>query len=361
MVRRQWLDDRSYADLVALCQFLPGPASSQVGVALGIARAGYLGGLASWLGFTLPSALMLMAFGYGLAEFGDITGSGWIHGLKVVAVAVVAQAIWGMARSLCPDRERASLAVLAALLVIAWPTSAGQIAAIGAGALIGWKLLKTDPAGAHTPLAFPITRRAALTALALFFALLIGLPLLALSLRHQGLQMFDAFYRTGSLVFGGGHVILPLLRLEVVPTGWVSDSQFLAGYGAAQAIPGPLFTFAAYLGVVSAGSPSGWQAGLLCVVAIFLPAFLLVVGALPFWESLRRRPAVQQVMRGVNAAVVGLLIAALYNPLWIGTISGPGDFALALAAFALLTFWKVPPLPVVLATAAGGGLLAAFA
>ena len=359
--RRKWLDEHAYADIVALCQFLPGPASSQVGMSIGILRAGMAGAFAAWLGFTLPSAIALILFGYGVSRFGDLSDAAWLHGLKIVAVAVVAQAVWGMARSLCPDRERASIAVAAALLVLALPSAAGQVGAIVAGGLIGWGLLPTQvSAPIAAPLAMHLPRRWSVVAAILFFALLVGLPLLAAAVPSQPLRLFDSFYRSGALVFGGGHVVLPLLQAEVVPPGWVSNDAFLAGYGAAQAVPGPLFTFSAYLGTVAGPAPNGWLGGLLCLVAIFLPSFLLLVGALPFWDLLRRRPAVQAGLRGVNAAVVGLLLAALYRPVWTSAIFGPADFALGIVAFLLLALWAVPPWLVVIAGAIAAALAAAI-
>ena len=356
--RRKWLDEAAYADLVALCNFLPGPASSQLGIALGIYQAGLAGGIAAWLGFTLPSALALIAFAYGFEALASTADPGWLHGLKVMAVAVVAQAVWGMGKALCPDRFRATLAVAAVLIVFAWPTAAGQLVAITVGALIGWRYLPPLELQAPPDLKPLIARGVAIAAWTLFFGLLLLLPALALSTSSHALAVIDSFYRTGSLVFGGGHVVLPLIRNEVVPSGWVSDSVFLAGYGAAQAVPGPLFTFAAYLGAVMSPEPRGFAGGMLCLAAIFLPAFLLVVGALPFWEALRHRSSVQSALRGVNAAVVGVLLAALYDPVWTSSIHSTKDMALALGAFALLMFWKLSPLYVVILTAAGGAALA---
>ncbi len=362
VARRGWLDEKTFADLVALCQFLPGPASSQVSIGVGISRLGLWGGFLAWLGFTLPSALAMIAFAYGIATFSSALHSGWLHGLKVVAVAVVAQAVWSMARSLTPDRQRVTLAVAACLLVLAWPTGWGQIAAIALGGLIGWRFLPGGVEPGGLALQVGIGRRTAVGALVLFFGLLALLPVL----RHvdPAIAVVDGFFRAGSLVFGGGHVVLPLLQAQVVPTGWVTDDVFLAGYGAAQAVPGPLFTFAAYLGtalaVPSAWWPGGWLGGLLALTAIFLPAFLLVVGALPFWEGLRHRAGVQSVLRGVNAAVVGVLLAALYQPIWTSAIRGGADFGLALAAFLLLMFWKAPPWLIVALCALGGSALAAL-
>lgn len=358
VVRRRWLPEPAYADLVALCQFLPGPASSQVGIAVGILRAGLPGGLAAWLGFTLPSALLLVAFAHGVRGL-DLGAAGWLHGLKVVAVAVVAQAVWGMARTLCPDRPRATLAVLGALAALLVPTAAGQVGVIAAAGLAGWGLLRPPPPGESGAIRVPFGPAPAVGALALFFVLLAGAPVLRHLAPGPALAVFDSFYRTGSLVFGGGHVVLPLLQAEVVPPGWVSSEQFVAGYGAAQAVPGPLFTFAAYLGAAMAPRPGGWAGAALALGAIFLPAFLLVVGTLPFWDRLRRRRAFQAALLGINAAVVGLLLAALYHPVWTSAVRGPADFALALGAFALLMVWRLPPWLVVGLTAAGGALIAA--
>lgn len=352
--RRRWIDDRAYADLVALCQFLPGPASSQVGIGIGLAKAGLPGAFAAWIGFTLPSALLLIAFGYGVASYHEWIPDGVLHGLKVVAVAVVAQAVWGMARTLTPDAPRVTLAVLAAGAVLAAPTPLTQVAVILAGGVAGLVLLRAEAVPEHAHLGITVSRTLAAALLALFFALLIGLPLLAAAWPSQTLSLIDSFYRSGSLVFGGGHVVLPLLQSEVVPPGWVSNDAFLAGYGAAQAVPGPLFTFSAYLGTVMGPAPNGWLGGLICLLAIFAPSFLLVIGALPFWDSLRHLPVVQKALLGVNAAVVGLLLAALYTPVWTSAIVSASDFTLGLAAFTLLVFWKVPPWLVVLLSAAGG-------
>jgi chromate transporter len=355
--RRRWLDDKSYADLVALCQFLPGPASSQVGIAVGLLRGGYAGALAAWVGFTLPSAVAMVLFGYGMGALGDAAGSGWLHGLKVAAVAVVAQAVLGMARTLAPDRARATLAVAAAIIALGAPSSWGQIGAIVLGGIVGALLLRGGEEIAPAALPLKVSRALGAVLLALFFVLLIGLPLLAAAIPPQALKEFDAFYRAGSLVFGGGHVVLPLLQASVVPPGWVGNDAFLAGYGAAQAVPGPLFTFAAYLGTVMEPKPNGWIGASICLVAIFLPSFLLVIGALPFWDELRRRPVAQAALRGVNAAVVGLLLAALYQPVWTVGITNAADFALAVAAFLLLFMWQTPPWLVVILSAAAGALM----
>jgi chromate transporter len=362
VTRRRWLDEHAYADLVALCQFLPGPASSQVGIGIGLAKAGYAGALAAWLGFTLPSAIALTLFGYGVAAYQEVLPDGLLHGLKVVAVAVVAQAVWGMARTLCPDAPRVTLAVLAASVVLALPGAAAQLAVIAGGALAGLLVLQGQQDRAATSLSIAANKAVAVAALLLFFGLLIALPLLAAAVPAQGevgqsLALADSFYRSGSLVFGGGHVVLPLLQAEVVPPGWVSNDAFLAGYGAAQAVPGPLFTFAAYLGAVMGPVPNGVLGAIICLVAVFAPSFLLVIGALPFWDGLRHHPLARRALTGVNAAVVGLLLAALYDPVWTGAILAPKDVILALAAFTLLVFWKVPPWLVVVLTAAGGWAL----
>jgi chromate transporter len=359
VVRRRWLDEETYADIVALCQFLPGPASSQVGMAIGILRAGLRGALAAWLGFTLPSAALLIAFAYGVQRTGDVGDAGWLHGLKVAAVAVVAFAVWGMARTLTPDRERATMAIAAAIVALAWPSAAMQVLIIAAAGLIGWRLLPASAPAARGHLRVPIGRRLGVAAWVLFFGLLIGLPLLNAVRPGHVLALVDSFYRAGSLVFGGGHVVLPLLQTAVVPPGWVTNEEFIAGYGAAQAVPGPLFTFAAYLGAVESPEPNGVAGGLVALVAIFLPSFLMVTGALPLWDALRGRPSFQSVLRGINAAVVGLLLAALYDPVWTSAIESRGDFGLALAAFGLLALWKAPPWLVVLFSALGGAALAA--
>ncbi|HQZ13407.1 MAG TPA: chromate efflux transporter [Devosia sp.] len=358
VTRRKWIGEAGYAELVALCQFLPGPASSQVGFAMGLLRAGPLGALAAFIGFTLPSAILLVAFAYGAALFGGPMGEGVIAGLKIVAVAVVAQAVWGMARSLTPDRERASIALVAVLLVIVPGGSLGQLAAIAVGAMFGLWLCRDGAAPSSGMVRFPVSRRAGGFALAAFVVLMIGLPLIAPLVGWRALDVFSAFYRAGSLVFGGGHVVLPLLEAEVVTTGWVSHDQFLAGYGAAQAVPGPLFTFAAYLGAVLASPPNGVVGAMLALTAIFLPGFLILVGVMPFWDAFRMRPAAQAMVRGANAAVVGILGAALYDPVFVSAVVDPRSFALALACFVLLVAWKAPPWSVVLVGAVGGAALA---
>jgi chromate transporter len=358
--RRRWLDDRAYADLVALCQFLPGPASSQVGIAVGLSRAGYAGACAAWVGFTMPSAIALVAFAYLVDVVGGSAGAGWLHGLKIAAVAVVAQAVLGMMRSLAPDRERATIMVAVAALMLAVPSAWAQVGGIVLGAIVGLMLPRGKEATDHAHLPLAVGKTTGVICLAAFFGLLIGLPLLADRTASHAVDLVDAFYRAGSLVFGGGHVVLPLLQEAVVPPGWVSNDLFLAGYGAAQAVPGPLFTFAAYLGAVMTPSPNGAVGAAICLVAVFVPSFLLVFGALPFWDELRRHPSAQAALRGINAAVVGLLLAALYNPVWTSGIGNARDFAVATAAFLLLMMWKTPPWLVVVLCAIAGGVLAAL-
>ena len=360
VVQRRWLDEHAYADLVALCQFLPGPASSQVGFSIGLMRGGYLGGLAAWTAFTLPSAILLLLFAYGANALQGPIGTGLLHGLKLVAVAIVAQAVWGMARTLAPDRERASIAVVAALIILFSSASVAQMGAIALGGVAGlWLCRAALPASTgEGHMSIPVSRPVGFLCLAAFFLLLFGLPLLLTWSNSQGVALFDAFYRSGALVFGGGHVVLPLLREATVTRGWVSDDVFLAGYGAAQAVPGPLFTFAAYLGAVMKPLPHGVAGATISLIAIFLPGILVLMGALPFWETFRRHARAQAVMRGVNAAVVGLLGAALYNPVWTSSVKGPGDFGIALVGFVLLTVWQTPPLIVVAVSALGGIALA---
>lgn len=357
VTRRGWLDEQAYADLVGLCQFLPGPASSQVGFSIGLLRAGYLGGLAAWTGFTLPSAALLVLFAYGSRALAGPIGAGLLHGLKLVAVAIVAQAVWGMARTLCPDRARASIALVAALIILFSGSAAMQIAAIGFGAVAGLWLCRGAPPAASGQIVVPVSRPVAIAALALFFLVLLGLPVLRAVAPSQGLALFEAFYRSGALVFGGGHVVLPLLRQAFVTPGWISDNLFLAGYGAAQAVPGPLFTFAAYLGAMVEPAPHGLAGAALGLLGIFLPGLLILTGTLPFWDIFRRRVSAQALMRGVNAAVVGLLGAALYNPVWTSSVNRPGDFGVALIGFVLLTVWRAPPLVVVIVSAVGGVVL----
>jgi chromate transporter len=358
--RRKWLDETAYADLVALCQFLPGPASSQVGFSLGILRGhGLLGGLAAWFAFTMPSALIMFAFAIGAAAFTGPVAEGFLHGLKLVAVAVVAQAIWGMSKTLTPDRARAGIALAATAIVVFFAGSFGQIAAIALGACAGLWLCRGDVPPVSGHLNFPVTRRAGIIALVLFAALLLIPPVVVPATGSQALALFDAFYRSGALVFGGGHVVLPLLQAQVVAPGWVSNEAFLAGYGLAQAVPGPLFTFAAYLGAVMGPAPNGLAGAAIALVALLLPGMLLVYGTLPFWDAMRTHPAAQAAMRGTNAAVVGILGAALYNPVWTSAVLMPRDFALALTGFLLLTVWKLPPW-IVVVLLAGAGVLSSL-
>ena len=353
--KRRWLADDAYADLVALCQFLPGPASSQVVFALGSRRAGWLGGLLASLAFTLPSAVLMILFAYGVAATGQLRDAGWLQGLKLAAVAVVAHAVWGMGRQLCPDLARLAMAGAAAALLLFFPGTITQMAVIFCGGVAGWWIYrKTIPDGEPDVRSNANAHRAALACLVTFFLLLGLLPALASATGNRPIVAFDAFYRAGSLVFGGGHVVLPLLRAEVVPTGWVADDAFLAGYGAAQAVPGPLFTFAAYLGAVMRSGPGAWIGGLWCLLAIFLPAWLLIAGTLPFWQRLRSRSWAQAALRGANSAVVGLLFAALCHPVWTEGVKSPPGAAVAVGAFALLQWRKAPSWLVVLLAAAAG-------
>jgi chromate transporter len=360
VVRRRWLTERAYADLVALCQFLPGPASSQVGFAIGLVRAGPAGALAAWTGFTLPSAIALTAFALGAGALKGPLASGLFHGLKLVAVAVVAQAVWGMARTLTPDARRAGIALAAVAIVTFAAAGVGQVAAIAAGAILGLMLCRGLPAQPSGDMAFPVTVRVGITALAAFLLLLVGVPLAARMTGSPALAHFAAFYRSGALVFGGGHVVLPLLKDAVVDPGWVGQDGFLAGYGAAQAVPGPLFTFAAYLGAISGQPPSGVAGAALALAGIFLPGMLILLAALPFWRRLRTLSAARAALGGANAAVVGILAAALYQPVWTSAVTDLGDVAAAATGFVLLSVFRWPPLAVV-ALGAGFGLLRAMA
>jgi chromate transporter len=355
--RRRWIDEPTYADLVAVSQFLPGPASSKLGMSIGMLRAGLPGGVAAWLGFTLPSAVLMVLFGYGADSVGS-EADGWIHGLKVVAVAVVALAVWSMARSLAFDRQRGTIAIAAAVVMLSWDHAAAQVVVIVAGGLLGWFAFRSDAAVPKLDVKVTLGRRSAIVGWALFALLLVALPIARNNADSQELNIADGFYRSGSLVFGGGHVVLPLLESEVVDHGWVSKDKFLAGYGAAQANPGPLFAFSAYLGTVMEPEPNGVPGATLALVAIFLPAFLLTVGVMPLWGAMRERPWVQAALRGVNAAVVGILLAALYSPVFTSAIGKPSDLALALAAFGALAVWRLPPWLVVVLTAAGGAVVA---
>lgn len=353
--RRQWMDEKSYADLVALCQFLPGPASSQVGIGIGMMRAGLLGGLVAFLGFTLPSVLALIFFALLMQSF-DVSSAGWLHGLKIVAVAIVAQAVLGMGQKLASDKPRATFAILAAVATLVIPNAWTQVSVILLAGLLGWLMFREQKVSDSPDVRVPVSKTLGAVSLALFFLLLITLPFLRGIASYEWLAVLDSFYRAGSLVFGGGHVVLPLLEKEVVASGWVTSAEFLAGYGATQAVPGPLFTFAAYLGAVM----GGWSGALIATAAIFLPAFLLVIGTLPFWDALRRKKSIQGALTGINAAVVGILLAALYDPIWTSTVHRPADFALAAVLFGLLTFWKLPPWVAVIAGALGGMLISLF-
>ncbi|MET3926203.1 chromate efflux transporter [Devosia sp. 2618] len=354
VVRRRWLGEAAYAELVALCQFLPGPASSQVGFALGLWRAGPLGALAAWAAFTLPSAIVLVLFAFGAVALDGPVAQGLLHGLKIVAVAVVAQAVWGMARTLTPDWQRLAIGVGAVVIALMLAGSFGQVISIVLGGLAGLVLCRSGASVPAVTMRFPVSPAVGLLCLTIFAVLLFGLPVLASLANAQGLDLFDAFYRAGALVFGGGHVVLPLLDAETVASGWISKDSFLAGYGAAQAVPGPLFTFAAYLGAVVSTPPNGVLGAAIALVAIFLPGFLLLLGVLPFWDAIRGRPLAQAAMRGANAAVVGILAAALCDPVWTSTILGPLDLALALLGFGALVVLKLPPWIVVASLAVAG-------
>ena len=361
--RRRWFDDRAFADLVALCQSLPGPASSQLGIAIGARQAGMLGGIVSWLGFTVPSAIALVLFGL-LSGSADLSGAGWIHGLKLAAVAVVAQAVYLLARSLTPDWPRRAVALAGMGVALLWSTPFSQLAIIAGGAVIGWLALRApavEPETDTVAAPSPIGRRAGAVALGLFFVLLLGLPLLRAVTGSEGVAMVETYYRTGSLVFGGGHVVLPLLHAGVVDPGWVSEDRFLAGYGAAQAVPGPLFSFAAYLGAVSVPPLGGWSGGAIALVSIYLPSFLLIFGVLPYWDRLRQSAGFRRALVGTNAAVVGLLAAALYRPIWTGAVESAADVVVVVAGLALLAIGRVPPIGVVVIAAVAGQFLAGIA
>lgn len=352
--RRKWMDEKNYADLVALSQFLPGPASSQVGIGIGVMRAGALGGVISFIGFTLPSVLALILFAVLLQGF-DASDAGWLHGLKIVAVAIVAHAILGMAKNLTPDLKRKAIALFALLGTLLWQSTFTQVGVIFLSALIGFLLYREQKESKKFHSIFPISKRFSMICLLLFFGLLFLLPIIRELSGSYWVAIFDSFYRSGSLVFGGGHVVLPLLEQEFVP-GWISEEAFLAGYGATQAVPGPLFTFAAYIGTVM----NGWIGGIVATIAIFLPAFLIIIGALPFWDSLRNNTKIKGAIMGVNAAVVGILISAFYFPIWTSSILAPTDFALAAILFSMLAYWKLPPWVVVVSGAIGGSLLSLF-
>lgn len=356
--KRRWMDASTYAGLVSLCQFLPGPASSQVGMAIGLGAGGLRGALAAWAGFTLPSALALVAFALAISHHQASLGSGWLQGLKIVSVAIVAQALLAMGKTSCPDRVRASIAIAAMALALWIPSSVGQISAIFGGGLLGYWLLPTPTQATQNPLPRRVSPRLGLLMLGLWLGLLLILPVINQALNDAAFDQWSRFYRTGSLVFGGGHVVLPLLEAELLPRGWISEDLFLAGYGAAQAVPGPLFSLAAYVGAISKVEPAGWVGAALCLTAIFLPSLLLVAGVLPFWERLRTMSAMQRCMLGINAAVLGLLLAAFFHPVWTSSIHGAKDFSIAALAFLLLVFWNIRPWIVVGLTSLVCGLLA---
>ncbi|MEK3911342.1 chromate transporter [Paenibacillus sp. FSL H7-0331] len=355
--RKQWIDEESYADLVALCQFLPGPASSKVGIGIGFMRGGVIGAIMAWIGFTLPSAVVLALFAY-WSQGWDASSTGWLHGLKLAAVAIVAQAVWGMGKSLAPDRGRATIAILTTAIALLFPSTYTQLIVIIAAGVLGLMIYKQSSTVMEKPVqaVSPAYRRLAIGSLIAFVALLFLLPMLRSLTPNIWVAMIDSFYRTGALVFGGGHVVLPLLEQEIMPTGWLSKEQFLAGYGASQAVPGPLFTFASYLGFMI----HGWLGAVVATIAIFLPAFLLVLGALPFWNKLRKQPQTRGALTAINAAVVGILLAALYDPVWVSTVRTPGDFVMVLALFGALLFWKLPSWCMVILSIGGGMLLAVF-
>ena len=356
VVRRKWLDDETFTDIVGLCQFLPGPASSQVGFTIALLRGGALGAFAAWTAFTLPSALLMFAMASGHGLFSTRIGSGVVHALELVAVAVIAQAVWGMMRTLTPDRTRATIAVVATAVILLSERPVSPLAAIALGGILGLIFCRGITTQSSHPLRIPISRTVAVASLAIFLVLLVG-PSVFLTIRSShAVAFFEAFYRSGALVFGGGHVVLPLLQSATVRTGWIDNPTFLAGYGAVQALPGPLFTFAAFLGAVAQPQPHGALGAAIALVAIFLPGLLLVIGALPFWNQLRASNKSRAVLAGVNASVVGILLSALYQPVWTSTILKPADFVVALAAFLALTVWKVPPWMVVATTAIFGAV-----
>jgi len=360
VVRRKWLEEGTFADIVGLCQFLPGPASSQVGFTIGLLEGGPLGALAAWTGFTLPSALLMFAFAYGHGLFSGVVGAGVLHGLELVAVAVVAQAVWGMMQTLTPDRVRATIAVVGAGVVLLSGRAASQLVAVVVGAILGVILCREGSAPPREGLPISISRIAAIAVLAVFVALLIGPAIYLAAAQDQAVALFQAFYRSGALVFGGGHVVLPLLRAATVGPGWIDDNTFLAGYGAVQAVPGPLFTFSAYLGAVVRPEPHGVAGAAIALVGLFLPGLLLVIGVLPFWNRLRGSARTRAGFAGVNASVVGILLAALYTPVWISSVHKAGDFMLVLGAFLALAAWKAPPWVVVCVVALFGGAAAYF-
>ena len=355
--RRRWIDERGFADLVSLCQFLPGPASSQTGIAIGMIQRGWLGGIAAWLGFTTPAAIIMIGLGFGLSFAETAAGQGIVHGLKLAAVAVVANALWGMARNACGDAVRASFAAIACVIILFAGAAWFQILVIALAAIAGSLVLRDTPLDTSDGASRSGNRAVGLVLLAVFLLLLLGLPILADAMKSGNLDAFSGFYRVGALVFGGGHVVLPLLEAEVVPTGWTSTDAFLAGYGAAQAIPGPMFALTGYLGNVidpGNGYVGGWAGGLLAIVAVFLPSFLLLGATLPYWDALRSRDRIRAALSGVNAAVVGLLLAVLFTPVWTSSVRDASDFATVVVAAVLLAVWKLPPWLVVMLAAVAG-------
>ncbi|MCW7469522.1 chromate efflux transporter [Leptospira kanakyensis] len=349
VTKKKWISAEAYADLVALCQFLPGPASSQVGMGIGLSRAGIFGAILSWIGFTLPSAIILILFALGMSEAKDMTNKNWLHGLKVVAVAVVAQAILGMGKKLCPDKERITIAIITSVILLFFSSALFQVLVLVGAGFFGVFFLKSSPNLPEEPL-HKGNKNIGLLFLILFFVLLFFLPFLREIYPDQKIKLFDSFYRAGALVFGGGHVVLPLLQAEVVPSGWVNNDLFLAGYGMSNAIPGPLFAFSGYLGATSEIEPNAWSGAIICLVAAFLPSFLLIIGVLPFWENLKKNPNIRKSISGINAAVVGILLAALYQPVWTNAVFSGKDFALVASGFLLLEYWKIPSWAVVLVT-----------
>ena len=355
--RRRWIDERGFADLVSLCQFLPGPASSQTGIAIGMIQRGWAGGFAAWLGFTTPAAIIMIGLGFGLSFAQTAAGQGVIHGLKLAAVAVVANALWGMARSACGSPLKASFAAAACVAILFAGSAWFQVAVIALAAIAGSLLIRDEPAKIEVPDTRTGGRMIGAALFVVFLLLLFGLPLLVKASASGNLEAFASFYRVGSLVFGGGHVVLPLLEAELVPTGWMSTDAFLAGYGAAQAIPGPMFALTGYLGNVinpGGGYLGGWTGGLIAIVAVFLPSFLLLGAALPYWDSLRSRGRIRCALSGVNAAVVGLLLAVLYSPVWTSTVEDTSDFATVVIAAVLLAMWRLPSWLVVMLAAIAG-------
>jgi chromate transporter len=357
VVRKRWMTESDYAEIVSLCQFLPGPASSQVGLTIGLSRAGYLGSLAAWLGFTMPSAILLLFLALGYSNYGDVISTGLLTGLKIVTVAVVAQAVWGMSKSICIDNTRITIMLLSAVGLLLFQSVYTPLAVITLAGILGVWLFKPTPEMTESRLAFSISRFGGALWFFVFILFLFGLPIMQLFVDQPLVDVVSAFYRSGSLVFGGGHVLLPLLEAEMVKTAWVTKDAFLAGYGATQAVPGPLFTFSVFLGGVLNGPISGVFGALVALFSIFLPSFLLVYSVLPFWKSLRERPRIRAALAGINASVVGILFAALYQPVFVGGVSATNDFIGVIIAFGALMYWKLPPWLVVIGGGAIGALL----